>query len=70
MVIYYAAKKNVKQVTQPTGDWGPGNKSARQEWITYQYNKSMRCKQHPYGYDNSYAAMNYSMPYYNTAFHM
>ena len=67
MIIYYATQKKLKEVTQPTGDWGPGDKIARQDWITYQYNKSIlesQCKQHPYGYDNH--AMNYSMPYYNT----
>ena len=41
---------------------------AKQDWISYQYKKATRCKQHPYGYDNY--AMNYSMPYYNNAFHM
>ena len=69
MTIYYGSKRNVKQVVQPTQEWGPGDKNAKQEWIAYQYNKAMRCKQHPYGYENY--AMNYSMPpYYNTAFHM
>ena len=69
MTIYYGSKRNVKQVVQPTQEWGPGDKNAKQEWIAYQYNKATRCKQHPYGYENY--AMNYSMPpYYNTAFHM
>jgi len=68
MVIYYASKRNLKQVVQPTQEWGPGDKLAKQDWISYQYKKATRCKQHPYGYDNY--AMNYSMPYYNNAFHM
>lgn len=69
VVIYYASKGRVSQAVQPTQEWGPGEKNAKQEWISYQYNKATRCKQHPYGYDNF--AMNYSMPYFNhETFHM
>lgn len=70
MVIYYASKRNLRQVVQPTQEWGPGEKIAKQEWISYQYKKAIRCKQHPYGYEQNYAMPNYSMPYYNNAFHM
>merc|ERR1711935_847647 len=52
MVIYYAGKGNLKQVWQPTQEWGPGDKIAKQDWISYQYKKATRCKQHPYGYEN------------------
>ena len=69
MVIYYASKRNLRQVVQPTQEWGPGDKIAKQEWISYQYKKAIRCKQHPYGYEQNYAMPNYSMPYYNNAFH-
>lgn len=69
MVIYFAAQGKVKAVVQPTNDWGPGDKVARQEWIAYKYRKAMQCKRHPYaGYDNY--GMNYPMNYYGGSYHM
>lgn len=76
MVIYYGCKGKIREVTKPTSDWGPGDKSAKNEWIRYKQAKAMEamtCKAHPQAaaYDNY--AMNYPVGYYTApgpSYHM
>ena len=71
MMVYFGVKGKCLAVFQPSEDWGPGDKEARQEWIAYKYNKAMTCKRHPYAtYDNY--GMNYPIGYYAGAgtYHM
>merc|ERR1719150_528311 len=76
MVVYYGCKGRIREVTKPTSDWGPGDKNAKHEWITYKQNKAMEamtCKRHPHAaaaaYDNY--AMNYPVGYYAApSYHM
>ena len=80
-IIYKCMKSFIEnhfnyQVTKPTSDWGPGDKNAKHEWITYKQNKAMEamtCKRHPHAaaaaYDNY--AMNYPVGYYAApSYHM